>query len=192
MKIVIAGGSGQIGQVLLRAFKAAGDNVTLLSRRSDSSSSETVLWDGEALGAWVEQLDGADAVINLAGRSVNCRYNVRNRREIMDSRVNSTRATAEAIAMVASPPKVWLQASTATIYAHRYDQANDDVDGLVGEIDPLLPDTWNFSTTVAKTWEATALAAAIPSSTRLVLMRTAMVMSADHGGVFDVLSNLVR
>ena len=99
-------------------------------------------------------MNGADAVINLAGRSVNCRYTPENRRAIIDSRVLSTRAVGEAVARAANPPRVWLQASTATIYAHRYDAPNDDISGILGGAEPGLPETWRFSLDVARQWEA--------------------------------------
>jgi uncharacterized protein (TIGR01777 family) len=130
-------------------------------------------------------------VVNLAGRSVNCRYHAANRREILDSRVQSTRAVGEAIARAARPPRVWLQASTATIYAHRYDAPNDERTGVVGGSEPDAPDTWRFSIDVASAWER-ALDGAVTPYTRKVAMRSAMTMSPDRGGVFDTLLWLVR
>lgn len=109
MKIVIPGGSGQVGTLLARAFHAEGHEVVVLSRAPQSAPWRVVPWDGETAGDWAGELDGADAVINLAGRSVNCRYTPSNRRVIIDSRVGSTRAVGEAIARVARPPRVWLQ-----------------------------------------------------------------------------------
>src|SRR5213075_824225 len=104
-------------------------------------------------GEWARELSGADAVINLAGRSVNCRYNAANRREIMQSRLESTRAVGEAIARADRPPRVWLQASTATIYAHRYDAPNDEATGIIGGSEREALDTWRFSIDVARSWE---------------------------------------
>jgi uncharacterized protein (TIGR01777 family) len=97
----------------------------------------------------------------------------------------------EAIAAAKNPPKVWLQASTATIYAHRFDEANDDISGIVGGSEPDAPSAWRFSIDVAKAWEETANAADTPR-TRKVLMRSAMTMSPDRGGIFDTLLGLVR
>src|SRR5262249_52482485 len=148
-------------------------------------------WDAETVGDWASQIDGADAVINLAGRSVNCRYNAGNRRLIKDSRVNSTRAVGQAIARAARPPGVWLQASTATIYAHRYDHPNDEATGVLGGSEVDAPDTWRFSIEVARAWERAADEAVVPR-TRKVLLRSAMTMSPDRGGVFDALLGLVR
>ena len=156
MKIVIPGGSGQVGTVLARAFARDDHEVVVLSRSPASPAGRawrTVAWDGATVGAWARELDGADAVINLAGRSVNCRYTATNRRDILESRVRSTRAVGEAIARCARPPGVWLQASTATIYAHRYDAANDERTGTIGGDEAGAPDTWCFSIDVARAWE---------------------------------------
>ena len=191
MKIVIPGGSGQIGTMLSRAFAANGHEVVIFSRKSQRLALKTVEWDARTLGPWTAELDGADVVINLAGRSVNCRYNAANRREMLTSRVDSTLAIGKAIANAARPPKVWLQASTATIYAHRYDAANDEATGILGGDEPNAPYTWRFSIDVAKAWEQAAMEANVPG-TRCVLMRAAMTMSPDRGGVFDVLLSLVR
>jgi uncharacterized protein (TIGR01777 family) len=179
MKIVLAGGSGQIGAILKRAF--ADDEVIVISRSGD------VRWDGRTLGPWTAALEGADALINLAGRTVDCRYTAANRREIMDSRLESTFALREAIERASDPPKVWLQSSTATIYADTYGEPNAE-DGVIGGNEPGLPDTWRFSIDVARAWEDAAAGA----PTRIVLMRSAMVMSPDRGGVFDTLYGLVR
>ena len=191
MKIVIPGGSGQVGTVLARAFHAAGDEVVVLGRSPTPAPWRTAAWDTVAVADVVPHLDGADVVINLAGRSVNCRYTPANRRAIVDSRVNSTRAVGLAIARCDRPPAVWLQAATATIYSHRYDAANDDVTGQIEGEQPGSPDTWRFSIDVAKAWEAAAVDAC-PPGTRLVLLRSAMTMSPDRGGVFDVFLGLVR
>jgi uncharacterized protein (TIGR01777 family) len=130
-------------------------------------------------------------LLNLAGRSVNCRYTPANRQAIKQSRLDSTRAVGQAIQAAARPPRVWLQASTATIYAHRYDAANDEATGILGGTEDDAPDTWRFSIDVAKSWEAAAGEFDLPQ-TRLVLMRAAMVMSPGRGGVFDTLLSLVR
>ncbi len=106
--------------------------------------------DARTLGNWASEFDGADVIINLAGRNVNCRYTPANRRAIIDSRVESTRVVGQAIARAARPPAVWLQAGTATIYSHRYDAPNDDITGIIGGAEPSAPDTWRFSIEVAK------------------------------------------
>lgn len=191
MKIIIPGGSGQIGTVLARAFHARGDEVVVLSRKPNNTPWRSVEWDGESIAGWALELEKADAVINLAGQSVRCRYNETNRRILSESRVNSTKILGEAIARAARPPRVWLQSSTATIYAHRYDAPNDEETGIVGGLEPDAPDTWRFSIDVATSWERTCNEAQTPK-TRRVLMRTAIVMSPDRGGSFNVLLTLVR
>lgn len=191
MKIVIPGGSGQVGTILARAFHESGHEVIILSRKPTSAIWRVVEWDAETLGDWTTELEGADAVINLAGRSVNCRYNAENRRLIKESRVKSTQILGKAIARASQPPRVWLQASTATIYAHTYDPPNDEATGVLGGSEPNAPDTWRFSIDVASSWEFALNEAATPQ-TRKVLLRSAMVMSPDRGGVFDTLLTLVR
>lgn len=191
MKVVIPGGSGQVGSILARAFLADGHDVVILSRSLRTGVGHVVTWDAETIGPWIDELDGADVVINLAGRSVNCRYNAANRRAILESRVKSTTVIGKAIAEVARPPRVWLQSSTATIYAHRHDEANDEENGILGGTESHTPDTWRFSVDVAKAWEQATNDAVVPN-TRKVLLRSAMTMSPDRHGVFDVLLGLVR
>src|SRR5687767_9763661 len=120
MKIVMPGGSGHLGRLLGQAFHRAGHDVAILSRRPDPrpAAGRVVQWDGRTVGAWAAEIDGADAVINLAGRSVNCRYTESNLRQMMASRVESATVVGAVIAQAVRPPRVWLQMSTATIYAH--------------------------------------------------------------------------
>ncbi|HEV2884325.1 MAG TPA: TIGR01777 family oxidoreductase [Pyrinomonadaceae bacterium] len=191
MKIVIPGGSGQVGTILARSFANGGDDVVVLSRSPENSSWRSVAWDGESLGDWVSELEAADVVINMAGRSVNCRYTPRNRRAIMESRLKSTQILGEAIAQSTRPPRAWLQASTATIYAHRYDAPHDESTGIIGGAEPNTPDTWRFSIDVATSWERVFNEAATPR-TRKVLLRSAIIMSPLPGGPFDLLLRLVR
>lgn len=138
MKVVIPGGTGQVGTLLARKFHADGHEAVTLNRSQRD---------------WPGAIDGADVVINLAGRSVNCRYNKKNRDEILDSRISSVRTVGQAIRDARRPPAVWLQASTATIYAHRYDAPNDETSGLIGGTEPDTPETWRFSIDVATAWE---------------------------------------
>ena len=191
MKIVIPGGSGQVGTVLARAFHKRGDEVVVLSRKPIKAPWRGVQWDGETLGEWVSEIEGADALINLAGQSVNCRYDNHNRQIIKDSRLKSTKVIGEAIVQAWKPPRVWLQASTATIYAHRYEAANDEATGIIGGSEPIAPDTWRFSIEVATSWER-ALKESPTPNTRRVAMRTAIVMHPDPGSPFDILLRLVR
>ena len=191
MKIVIPGGTGEVGNVLARAFMDDGHDVVVLSRNPKPASWRTVGWDGETIGEWANEIDGADVVINLAGRSVNCRYNAENRREMMQSRLTSTHAVGQAIAAATQPPKVWLQMSTATIYSHRFDAPNDELTGTIGGNEAYAPAKWKFSIDVATSWERAATEFDTPQ-TRQVIMRLSILMSPDPGGTFDLLLRLAR
>jgi uncharacterized protein len=205
VKIVIPGGSGQVGTLLARHFHHAGHEVTVLSRSPETQPWRVLPWDARTPGPWAAPIDGADVVINLAGRSVNCRYNQANKHAMMDSRVLSTRVVGQAIAQAKSPPRLWLQASTATIYAHRFDAPNDEQTGIIngspsahaeGVAESSRPGVasnpaWHFSVEIALAWERECDTANTPR-TRKVLMRSAMTMSPDKGGIFDTLLTLVR
>ncbi len=192
-KIIIAGGSGQIGSLLTRAFIEKGDDVVILSRRPHPlRAGRVVEWDARTPGPWTAELEDADVVINLAGRSVNCRYTPENRHAIKASRVDSTRAIGEAIAACQRPPRLWLQAGTATLYAHRYDAPNDETTGQFDPIDADLPEKWLFTNDVARSWEAAVAEVGPLPKTRTVILRTTLVLSPTPGGVFEVLLRLVR
>jgi uncharacterized protein len=178
MKIVIPGGSGQVGHILTRHFQARGDDVTIL--RHTQTDAE-----------WAAALAGSDVCVNLAGRSVNCRYGAANRSAILDSRIDSTRLLNRIIGSLPQPPRVWLNASTATIYRHALDRPMDEATGELGGGEAGAPDTWNFSIDVAKRWEAAFFETPTPR-TRKVAMRSAITFSPDRGGIFDVLLGLVR
>jgi uncharacterized protein (TIGR01777 family) len=190
VKVVIFGGTGQLGQILARTFVARGDAVVVVARGA-APGARVVPWDGFSLGPWTAELDGADAVVNLAGRSVNCRYTAENMHAMMSSRVDSTRIVGQAIERAHRPPGVWLQMSTATIYAHRFDAPNDELTGRIGGDEPGVPAYWAFSVDIAKNWERAQAEANTPGTRKLAL-RTSMVLSPDRGGVFDVLLGLTR
>jgi uncharacterized protein len=190
LRIVVAGGSGHVGRVLASHFRGQGQDIAVLSRRSQSAPWPTLLWDGRTLGDWTPAVDGADVVINLAGRSVNCRYTKANRREIMESRVDSTRVIGQAIAQAECPPKLWLNASTATIYRHSLDRPMDEATGELGGAEKDAPSTWRFSIDVATAWER-AFYETATSRTRKIALRSAMIMSPDRSGIFDTLRRLV-
>ena len=189
---MIAGGNGQVGEVLARHFHGRGDGVVVLARReSPSRPWSTVAWDGISLGAWANQLEDADVLINLAGRNVNCRYNEANRRAIMDSRIMTTKLLGRAVAGLKCPPGIWMNASTATIYRHALDRPMDEKTGEIGGRETNAPSTWRFSIEVATKWEEAFFSASSPG-VRKVALRSAMTMSPDRGGIFDVLLRLVR
>jgi uncharacterized protein (TIGR01777 family) len=189
VKVVIPGGTGQVGTALGRALRGDGHEVVVLTRRAAGKGQ--VSWDGERLGPWTREVDGSDVVINLAGRSVSCRYTKENLTAMMRSRVRSARVVGQAIAAASRPPRAWLQMSTATIYAHTHGAAHDDVTGVIGGSEDSVPGYWAFSVDIAQAWERELDAAKVPA-TRKVALRAAMVMTPDRGGVFDVLSRMTR
>jgi len=197
LRIVLPGGEGHLGKLLARHFSSQGHDVTTLARNPRTPAGDlpklwkTAAWDGISVGAWVETLEGADVLINLAGRSVDCRYNARNREEILQSRVRSTSVLGDAIRRMNRPPRIWLNASTATIYRHSFDRAMDEATGEIGGDEPDAPFGWRFSIEVARRWEESFFSAQTPN-TRKVAMRAAMVMSAAPGGIFELILRLVR
>ena len=191
MKIVIPGGSGQVGRILARHFHARGHAATVLSRTLQAAPWRTMTWDGLTPGAWLAELEQSDVCINLAGRSVNCRYSAKNRRAIYDSRIRSKLRLNQVIQFLNQPPHLWINASTATIYRHTLDRALDEATGELGGGEPSTPDTWNFSIDVAKQWEEAFFSSATPR-TRKIAARSAITFSPDRSGVFDVLLGLAR
>lgn len=189
MRLVIPGGTGQIGNFLARELRDQGHEVFVIGR---SVEDPALRWDGRSDGPWMEVIDGAHAVVNLAGRSVNCRYHWANLNEMMNSRIDSAAAVGRAIAAAKHPPGVWLQASTATIYTDTRGPAHTEMDGVIGAgTRGRVPDYWNYSVNIARAWEL-ALAAAPTPDTRRVAMRFGFTMSPDAGGIFDWLMWLVR
>lgn len=188
-RIVIAGGSGFLGRILIAHCGRQGFEVVNLSRFTAGSRAgcRQAEWDGKTLGPWSHDLEGAEAVINLAGRSVDCRYHERNRRQILDSRIESTRVLGQAIARCKNPPRVWLNSSTATIYKHTFGPAWDEQGEIGGT--PAVNDP--FSVEVAQAWEKELNNATTPD-TRKVALRTAMVLGHGANSVFPVLCRLVR
>src|SRR5437867_10392486 len=189
-RLVIAGGSGFIGRLLGKSLVERDFEVVVLTRSPDAASTpiHKVQWDGCTLGDWAREIESTDALINLAGRSVNCRYNQHNRREILESRIQSTRVLGEAVSRCPHPPRVWLNASTATIYKHTFDREMNEATGEIGAT-PEAKDA--FSIEVAKAWEEALFEAPTPA-TRKVALRTAMVFAASKGGIYRVLRGLTR
>ena len=189
-KIVLAGGSGFLGRLLVNWFIRLNWEVVVLTRQRSATRvpARTVAWDGRTLGDWARELDGCSALVNLAGRGVNCRYHARNRRAILSSRVDSTRVLGQAVQACAHAPEVWLNSSTATIYKHSYDRPMDEVTGIIGG-SPEAKDL--VSVEVARAWEQVFKEAETPR-TRKVTLRTAMVFSSEAGTVYRVLRRLVH
>jgi len=188
-RIVIAGGSGFLGSVLAEHFATHGYEVVILTRKpkTRTDSGRKVLWDGETLGEWAKELEGARALINLAGLSVNCRYHARNRKRLRDSRLNSTRVLGEAIARCINPPPAWLNSSTATIYKHTFGPAWDES----GEIGGCVEAKDIFSVEIATEWERVFNEAKTPR-TRKIALRSAMVLGHARNSVLPNMLRLVR
>ena len=202
MRILLPGGSGQVGTILAWHLQSAGHEVTVLSRTPQAHAPHrwrTLAWDGLTPGPWTAEIDRSDAVIHLSGRSVNCRYNAANRQAIFDSRVKPTLLLGQVIAASPTPPRLWMNASTSTFYRHALDRPQDEFTGELGDLpsergtrEPAnLPETWSFSIDVASRWEQAFLSIPTPR-TRKIRLRSSMVMSPDPGGVFSVLSSLAR
>jgi uncharacterized protein (TIGR01777 family) len=196
LRIVLPGGSGQVGRMLARFFQERGHHVTVLTRGPYTAPWQTVHWDGLTLGPWVETLEGADVCIHLSGRNINCRYTARNRRELYDSRIGPTRLLNQAFACLVNPPRLWMNASTATIYRHSLDKPMDEATGEIGGNELIsrrrrAPEKWNWTVQLAKDWESAFFDTATPR-TRKIALRTSLVFSPAPGSVFAVLSHLVR
>lgn len=173
-KIVIAGGTGFIGTYLKTKFEALGYTVIIISRQEKFAN-----WNN--VTGMVEALNNAEMLINLAGKSVNCRYNEKNKREILVSRTETTKALGEAIQQCTIPPKLWINAGTATIYRHAEDRPMTEANGETGT---------GFSVEVAKAWEKSFFNFHL-KDTRQVLLRIAITLGRNEG-VMKPLQNLVR
>jgi uncharacterized protein (TIGR01777 family) len=196
LRIVLPGGSGQVGSMLAAYFQERGHHVTVLTRGPYTANWQTAQWDGEHAGEWVETLEGADACINLSGRSINCRYTARNRQELRDSRIGPTRLLNQVIGGLDNPPRVWMNASAATIYRHALDRDMDEATGTLGGNERIsawrrAPRSWNFAVRLTRDWE-TALFETPTPRTRKIALRSGIVLSPAPGSVFAVLSRLAR
>jgi uncharacterized protein (TIGR01777 family) len=188
-RIILAGGSGFLGRELAVFFSKQNWEVVILTRHPASAHAgvREVHWDAKTLGAWVKEIDGSIAVVNLTGKSVDCRYTIRNRNEIIRSRVESTKVIGEAIGQCAHPPGLWLNASTATIYKHTFEKPWNES----GEVGSTREAHDEFSVEVALAWEK-ALTEAHAPSTRKVALRTTLVLGRARNSVFPVLRRLTQ
>jgi uncharacterized protein (TIGR01777 family) len=192
-RIVIPGGSGQVGQMLAQHLQRRGHRVTVLTRGPYTAQWQTVHWDGLTLGSWVEALESVDAVINLTGRSINCRPTAKNRAEVYASRIDSTRLLHQAFKMLARPPRVWMNASAATLYDRVLDAKGVDLPRSEANYVPGSPNGTNpcFTASVVRAWEEELFAGETPG-TRRIALRSAVTFSPVAGNVFAVFANLVR
>lgn len=181
-KMIVTGANGFLGKYLCHWFHKLGWEVVGVSRHGGVASvARDVRWDGRSLGEWASELDGAEVVINLAGKSVNCRYGEKNKALIFQSRQESTAVLGEAIRKCEKPPRLWLNSSTATIYRHAEDRPQDEATGELGE---------GFSVEVAKAWERALAESEVPEGVRKVALRTAIVLGNEPGSVFDYLRRI--
>ncbi|GGH68680.1 hypothetical protein HNQ91_001399 [Filimonas zeae] len=182
-KIVLAGGNGYLGGVLAHYYSTRAEKVIILSRKAapPQGNIHTVAWDGCNGGEWQEALEKADLLINLCGKNVNCRYNPRNREEILQSRIIPTRALSKAALACKQPPQLWINVTSATIYRHAEDRPQDEYTGEEG---------YGFSVDICKAWEQAFFETPLPA-TRRVALRMGIVLGRN-GGVFPRLLNLVK
>ncbi len=182
-KLILAGGTGFLGQAIVNRFSKKGTEIIIFSRgeKRTINNVKHVHWDGKTPGEWTKELEGADVLINLTGKSVDCRYNEKNKAEIISSRVNATKNLGEAINKTNNPPKVWLNSASATIYRNAEDRPMDEFTGEIGT---------GFSVGVCQVWEKTFNEINNPK-TRKIAMRISMVMGKG-GGVLPVMTKLVK
>jgi uncharacterized protein (TIGR01777 family) len=182
-KLIIAAGTGFLGNVLINHFKDKVSEIVVLTRgrAAVKGSVRYVNWDAKTMTGWEKELDGADVLINLAGKSVDCRYTETNKNEIMASRVDSTAILGKAIQQCSRPPAHWLNSSTATIYRHSEDRQMSEATGEIGH---------DFSMNVAKMWERVFFEATTPYTIKTAL-RTSIVLG-KKGGAFVPLKRLAQ
>jgi uncharacterized protein len=186
--LVLAGGSGFLGSALADYFSNRGWKIVILTRQPSSSGAfQQVEWDGKNLGDWTKALDDSAAVINLVGRSINCRFTPENRKEILESRVDATRVLGQAIAKCQKPPAVWLNCSGVGIYNQSFDTDIDESDSNFSEAETDA----SFTGKVALLWER-ALAEGKTPRTRKVALRISMVLGRREGTAFAILQRLTR
>jgi uncharacterized protein len=183
MKIVIAGGTGFLGSCLIEHYTKMGAQLIILTRGKSRASEniQYVNWDGKTLGPWSEVLAGADVLINLNGKSVDCRYTDENKKLIYSTRLDATAALGSAIQNCESPPKLWINAASATIYLHSLDREMDELTGEIGS---------GFSVDVCQQWESTFNSYETPQ-TRKILIRTGIVLG-KRGGPLKPLKMLAK
>jgi uncharacterized protein (TIGR01777 family) len=179
MKILLAGGSGFLGQLLSTYFLNQGDELKILTRTPKRPNE--IYWDARQLGDWISEIEWADAVINLTGKSVDCRYTEKNRQLILNSRIESTAILAKAIAKADNPPEIWINSSSATIYVHSESQQMTEDEGIIGD---------DFSMNICKKWEEEFFKIDL-NTTRRVALRTSIVLG-KNGGAYPKLKTLTK
>jgi uncharacterized protein (TIGR01777 family) len=179
MKIIIAGGTGFLGENLEKHFTEKGNQVYILTRNPQHKNE--ILWDAQTIGEWKNSLEKADVLINLTGKSVDCRYHEKNKQEIYSSRINSTGILQKAVDECSEKPKIWLNASSATIYIHSENNLNTEENGIIGD---------DFSMNICKSWE-TEFFKVENEEIRKVALRTSIVLG-KNGGAFPKLKMITK
>lgn len=179
MKIIITGGSGFLGENLEKYFTEKGNHVYILTRNPQRKNE--IYWDAQTLGEWKTSLESADVLVNLTGKSVDCRYHEKNKQEIYSSRINSTGILQKAVDECSEKPKIWLNASSATIYVHSEKHLNTEENGIVGD---------DFSMNICKSWEKEFFAVK-NEEIRKVALRTSIVLG-NTGGAFPKLKMITK
>lgn len=179
MKIIIAAGTGFLGQNLEKYFTEKGDQVYILTRRPKRKNE--IYWDAKTIGEWKNLLEQADVLINLTGKSVDCRYHEKNKTEIYESRIKSTKILQEAVHLYSIPPKIWMNASSATIYVHSEKHLNNEENGIIGD---------DFSMNICKSWENEFFKIQ-NEGIRKVALRTSIVLG-NNGGAFPKLKMITK
>ena len=182
-KLIIAAGTGFLGNILIDHFKNEYKQIVILTRSNPKSQKNVryVNWDAKTLTGWEKELENSDVVINLAGRSVDCRYTEKNKAEILNSRIESTKVLNEAVLQCKNPPKHWLNSSTSTIYIHSENKKMTEENGDIGN---------DFSMTIAKKWEDEFFKTKTPN-TKKTALRTSIVLG-KNGGAFIPLKRLTQ
>ena len=182
-KLIIAAGTGFLGQALVSHFENKFDEIVILTRGQSSVSGKIKLvnWDAKTLSGWETELENTDVLINLAGKSVDCRYTEKNKKEILLSRIQSTKVLNQAVLTCANPPKHWLNSSTSTIYRFSLDKHMSEANGEIGN---------DFSMNVAQSWEKAFFKTETPKTIKTAL-RTSIVLG-KNGGAFIPLKHLTR
>jgi hypothetical protein len=179
--ILIAGGSGFLGQELAKFFSNKGHEVKILGRGVQKSEFELIKWDAKHLGDWIAEIEWADVLINMTGKSVNCRYTEKAKKEILNSRIDSTRILCKALSKVENPPKIWINSSSASTYVHSESQQMTEDEGIIGD---------DFSMNVCRAWEAEFFKCNL-NHTRRVATRTSIVLGKS-GGAYPIMKKLVK
>ncbi len=179
MKIIIAGGTGFLGENLKKYFTEKGNRVYILTRKPRRENE--IYWNAKTVGEWQNILENADVLINLTGKSVDCRYNEKNKQEIYSSRIESTKVLQKAIDSCSQKPKIWMNASSATIYVHSEKHLNTEENGMIGD---------DFSMNICKSWEKEFFTTK-NEEVRKVALRTSIVLG-NNGGAFPKLKMITK